>query len=200
MEGEFRALVPAGLNTSWQACVEAPNRCLAASALQADLIVTGSRAESDGPYSHWVNVGELVLTAGRPVLVAAAGVEEIKAETIVIAWKDTREARRAVADALPFLKAASDVVVASFEDGGGADRESLSDVLAWLRRHAVKARGDIYPAKHGISAALEETSQGLGADLVVMGGYGHSRLREWLFGGMTRDLLAASTLNRFMSN
>jgi nucleotide-binding universal stress UspA family protein len=202
MEAECRALVPAGVKLDWRTSVEPPNCLLASAACRADLIVTGSLLEgSGGSYYDHVNLGELVLTAGRPILVVGAGTAEIKAETIVIGWKNTREARRAVSDALPFLKSASDVIVATFEEGGReADRSSLRDVLDFLRRHDVKARGDVYPAVGGISAALEEISRMFGADLVVTGGYGHSRLREWLFGGMTKDLLAAPTLNRFMSN
>lgn len=201
LETEFRALAPAGTKVDWRAYVEAPNRSLVASARCADLIVTGSRQGRDVSYLRSVDIGELVLTAGRPVLVAASGVAAIKAEKIVVGWKDTREARRAVSDALPLLKAAGDVVVATINEGDlAAEKASLTEVLAWLRRHEVKARGDVYPVKGASATTLEDTARDMQADLIVTGGYGHSRLREWLFGGMTRDLLAAQTINRFMSN
>ena len=202
LETEFRAFAPAGVETTWRAYVDAPNRSLAWTARCADLIVTSSHLGSISQnYLRSVDIGELVLTAGRPVLVVGAGVAEVEASKIVVGWKDTKEARRAVADALPFLKAASDVVVVTVNESDlGAEKASLAEVLAWLHRHEVKARGDVYPAKGGAADALQATAKLLEADLVVTGGYGHSRLREWLFGGMTRDLLAARTINRFMSN
>lgn len=202
LESEFRSLVPAGVETTWRSYVEAPNRSVAATARSADLIVTGSHLGSiNQNYLRSLDVGELVLTAGRPILVVGSGVAEIKADKIVVGWKDAKEARRAVRDALPFLKAASDVVVVTIDEGDlGAERANLDELLTWLRRHDVKARGDVYPAKGGQAGSLEATAKLLEADLVVTGGYGHSRLREWLFGGMTRDLLATQTINRFMSN
>lgn len=202
LEREFRAAVPAGTEVMWRSYIEAPNRSLLAAARCADLILTGSRLGKASPgYLRQVDVGELVLSAGRPVLVAGAEIAEIKAENIVVGWKDTREARRAVSDALPLLKAARQVEVATINEGDlGAEKASLEDLLAWLRRHDIKARGDVHAGKEGAADTLESISRQAGADLVVTGGYGHSRLREWLFGGMTRDLLAAPTLNRFMSN
>lgn len=202
VEKEFRSFAPAGVEVSWRSYVEAPNRGLAATARCADLIMTGSQlGKTDRGYLRTLDVGELVLSAGRPVLVVGSGIAEIKADKIVIGWKDAKESRRAVADALPFLKVASDVVVVTINEGDiGAEKASLEDLLTWLRRHGVKARGDVYPAKGGSAESLEATARLLEANLVVTGGYGHSRLREWLFGGMTRDLLAAQTVNRFMSN
>lgn len=202
VEKEFRAAVPGGVEVLWRSYIEAPNRSLVSAARCADLIVTGSRpGRSEQGYSRTADVGELVLGAGRPVLVTGADVASITAETIVVGWKDTREARRAVADALPLLKAAKEVDVVTINEGDlGAEKASLEDLLAWLRRHGVKARGDVHAVKEGPAETLESLLKQFKADLVVTGGYGHSRLREWLFGGMTRDLLAAQTINRFMSN
>jgi nucleotide-binding universal stress UspA family protein len=202
IEEQFRSLAPADVKVDWRAYVDAPSRSLASAACCADLIVTGSHIGSASQnYQRSLDVGELVLTAGRPVLVVAAGIAEIRADKIVVGWKDAREARRAVSDALPFLKAASDVVVITISEGDlGAERASLDELLAWLHRHEVKARGEVYPTRDGAADTLEATAKLLAADLVVTGGYGHNRLREWLFGGMTRDLLADQTINRFMSN
>lgn len=201
LEDQFRALLPTGIKAEWRSFPDAPNRILNASARCADLILTGSRLATDHNYLRSVDVGELVLTAGRPVLVAGAGIAESKAEKIAVGWKDTREARRAVSDALPFLKAARDVVVVTISEGDpSAEEANLNDVVAWMKRHDVAARGDVYSAEGGLAVSLEEISKKLGTDLIVTGGYGHSRLREWLFGGMTRDLLAAPTMSRFMSN
>lgn len=202
LEQQFRSLATAASDVDWRAHMDTPTASVASAASCADLILTGSHlGSSDMNHQRCLDVGELTLTAGRPVLVVGTNVEEIKADKIVVGWKDSREARRAVSDALPFLKAAADVAVVTISEGDlAAERSSLDDVLTWLREHDVKARGDVYPNKDGAANSLEATSRLLEADLVVTGCYGHSRLREWLFGGMTRDLLAAPTINRFMSN
>src|SRR5690606_12138932 len=132
----------------------------------ADLILAGPHPGSSGRnHQRDLDIGELILTAGRPVLAVGTGVEEIKAVKIVVGWKDTKEARRAVLDALPFLRAASDVVVVTISEGDlSAEKSSLDDVLAWLHRHEVKARGDVYSDKDGAADTLEATSRLLDAD------------------------------------
>ena len=201
LQHNFRAQVPSDIVSNWRAYVDAPNRGLSASAHVADLIVTGSRLGDNVGYGRSADVGELVLTAGRPVMAVGAGVGEIRADKIVVGWKDTREARRALADALPLLKVASEVTVAAISEGDpGLERARLDEVLTWLRRHDVKARGEVYDPGHGNAETLDDVARSFEADLIVAGGYGHSRLREWLFGGITRDLLAHKTSNRFMSN
>ena len=202
VEKDFRAAVPAGIEVSWRSYIQAPNASILSAARCADLILVGSRLQGgDRGYLRTVDVGELVLSAGRPVLVAAANTASIKADNIVVGWKDTKEARRAVADALPLLKVAKDVTAVTISEGDlGAEKAGIEDLLAWLRRHGIKAQGDVHAGREGAAETLESVAKELEADLIVTGGYGHSRLREWLFGGMTRDLLAAQTTNRFMSN
>lgn len=200
-ENDFRALVPHGVETEYRAVLDAPTRSVVAAARSADLIVTGSHLDEGAARQRALDPGEVVLTAGRPVLIAGAGISEIKAQRIVVGWKDGREARRAVADALPFLKAASEVAVVTVsEDDGAAEQASLADLVAWLARHGVRARGEVRPRQGDVAAVVSEAAASLGADLVVTGGYGHSRLREWLLGGMTQGLLADTGLSRFMSN
>ena len=203
VEGQFRALVPAEVKVEWRGYVEQPNACVARAARCADLIITGSNF--GGPnrnIQRSIDTGELLVRAGRPVLIAGVGLSQIQAENIVVGWKDSREARRAVVDALPLLQAAGQVMVATIHEGDFAtEKASLEDVLAWLRRHGIEAKGDMQPSvADGPAETLQSIAKGLGADLVVTGGYGHSRLREWLFGGMTRDLLIDRTVHRFMSN
>ena len=113
---------------------------------------------------------------------------------VLIAWKDTPEARRAVVDALPILREAKDVMVAEIaeDDDKPAALSGVKDVVAWLSRHGVLASGQV-PDECGHAAAqLGRIASEVGAGLVVAGAYGHSRLREWVFGGVTKELINPS--------
>jgi nucleotide-binding universal stress UspA family protein len=176
----------------WLAFEAYPTHALAQLARGADLIVAGG-APLDGVESYrQVQTAELVLQAGRPVLVAPPEGGELQGRAVVVAWKDTREARRAVIDALPFLRMAEDVVVQAV-----CDDERLGDVQAQtfavvehLKRHGAPARAKatIAPANR-TEIELNITADSIDADLIVAGAYGHSRLGEWVFGGVTRSLL-----------
>ena len=200
-ESTFRSLVPSGIKTTWRSLIANPTPKLIETARCSDLILVSAAAVANRNPSTRLDVGELILAAGRPVLVVADGAPRIAADKIVVAWKDTREARRAVADALPFLARASDVLVVAVDEGDyGAERPSLTDVVAWLTAHEVKVRGDILPMAGTTGATIKTAAASMGADLVVSGGYGHTRLREWLLGGVTEDLLQTQTINRLFSN
>jgi nucleotide-binding universal stress UspA family protein len=111
-----------------------------------------------------------------------------------------REARRAVEDAMPFLTQARDVLVATIApDDRITARESAADVVKFLMKHGVKARSRIEETGSD-GEALAALARAIDADLIVSGGYGHSRLREQIFGGATRSLLNANTFNRLLSN
>ncbi|MEO8757133.1 MAG: universal stress protein [Devosia sp.] len=200
-EAAFRGAVPATLKSQWRAYVNTPVAALLELACLADVIVTGSTTNSTIRAVEKLDLGELVLASGRPVLNVATSASEAKLDKVMIAWKDTREARRAVADALPFLKQAKEVLAVTIGEGDNRhERASLDDLVAWLGRHGVTARGDIIANPGKFVDILESTALAQGVDLLVSGGYGHSRMREWLFGGVTRNLLAANRLNRLLSN
>ncbi len=112
-------------------------------------------------------------------------------DAVVIGWKDTRETRRAVVDALPLLRHAGRVAVvevASEEDLPAA-RTRLDDVVAWLKRHGVVAHSVAAPAAGDDATRLDGIVLEHGAGLLVAGAYGHNRLREWTLGGVTRTVL-----------
>jgi nucleotide-binding universal stress UspA family protein len=170
-----------------------PVPTLAALARSCDVIVAGAGAPADSSYLR-AAAAELALSAGRPVLVAPAGSARLRAETVVVAWKDTRESRRALADALPVLKSARDVLVVAVCDKDGAEGGEIEvqDVVLGLKRHGVKARSKVVVASDArVAEILNGEAAGIGADLIVAGCYGRARLNEWLFGGATRDLLHA---------
>jgi nucleotide-binding universal stress UspA family protein len=194
---EFEELIPPSVSSEWGQAICSPTRFLSVSGRAADLIVTGADA-GENVYRS-VDVGSLALGAGRPVLVAAGNVEHILAKTVLVAWKDTREARRAVADALPFLAKANEVVVATIDnDRHESSRDSLDDVAVFLSHHGIKARTELI-AGEADGDRLLTFARSIHADLIVSGAYGHSRLREWAFGGVTRTLIEESSINRFMS-
>jgi len=159
----------------------------------ADLLITAPQEGSallDG--SRYVNVADLVLRAGRPVLVVASGEAKLDLRTVVVGWKDTREARRAVQDALPLLRLAERVIVVEIaaEDLDDA-RTRTQDVAGWLASHGVAASARTVVAATSDGEQLRNIASDLELDagLAVGGAYGHTRLREWVLGGVTRDFL-----------
>ena len=111
----------------------------------------------------------------------------------IIAWKDTREARRAVSDALPLLHQVEQVIVAEIvqeQSAQTASKARLDDVAEWLVRRGIAAASVATKELIGVTGQIEIMAQDEGADVIVAGAYGHTRLTEWVFGGVTRDLLA----------
>ncbi|TGQ35598.1 MULTISPECIES: universal stress protein [unclassified Mesorhizobium] len=201
LKEEFLSIV--GDDASWREEIGDPTRLLAMHARAADLVVTGAPVSGvAGDYRRTVDIGTLVLSAGRPVLLAADKLVPLDPKKVLVAWKDTREARRAVTDAMPFLTGAQDVLVATIEEQNQRNaRESIGDVVRFLMRHGVKARSEVMGLGHADTGeAVIELARGMSAELVVAGGYGHSRIREWAFGGMTRSLLKQGSVNRLFSN
>lgn len=161
-------------------------------ARSADLIIAGGgKAVSLFAEYRGVNASDLVMEAGRPVLIAPESVERLNFENVVIGWKETRESRRAVAAALPALKQAAHVTVVEIasEEGLSAARSHVQDVVGWLKRHDIKAEALASLSKGEDATRLDSIVWESGAGLLIAGAYGHSRMREWLLGGVTRDLL-----------
>jgi nucleotide-binding universal stress UspA family protein len=168
---------------------------LAGEARSADLIVTKiDRTASLFDTSRHVSLGDLVLKAGRPVLIVANAAEALALDHVLIGWKETPEARRAVREALPLLKLAKRVTILEIAEAALLleARPRVADVAAWLAYHGVAAKPEIRRAAGGAAAQLDAFAHEQGVDLVVAGAYGHSRLRELVLGGVTRDLLLAA--------
>jgi nucleotide-binding universal stress UspA family protein len=202
LKAEFEAFTRNSSKASWRGMVGEPTRLLALNARAAELIVTGSDDKGARSRLRTIDPGELILSAGRPILFASKDHRPMTAENVFVAWKDTREARRAVVDALPFLVSARHVLVATIaEDERVSARDSVADVVRFLMKHGVKARSEVLDAdKMDAAEALLTTATETDAELVVAGGYGHSRLREWAFGGVTRSLLDDSSMNRLLAS
>jgi len=165
---------------------------LANEARGADLVITGiERDASPFDGARHVAVGDLAMQAGRPVLIVPAKTDRLELDRVVVGWKDTREARRALADAVPLLIRAGQVTLVEIaaKDDLIAARRRLADVVAWLARHGVAAQPIAAESNGDDAGLLAAIVPGRKADLVVAGAYGHSRLREWAFGGVTRNFL-----------
>lgn len=157
-------------------------------ARSADLVITSAGPGFADLATH-ADTGDLILRAGRPILVVPDGAATARFATILVAWTDTRECRRAIADALPMLKAADRVVIVEVAIDAIEARKPIDDVAAWLARHGVDADKIVARMKGTSIDTLAAIADEIEADLVVAGAYGHSRIREWAFGGVTRDLL-----------
>jgi nucleotide-binding universal stress UspA family protein len=193
-EAEFRTALTAPVAVDWRSAVtHAPlSEHLAAEACCADLVITGVEPNpSIFDTSRFVDIGDLVMQTGRPCLIVPAQIETLSLEHVLIGWKDTGETRRAIRDALPLLAAARRVTVVEIasEENLAAARSRLQDVANWLKRHGIDATPIATPATGDDAAQLSAAVQEQRADLLVAGAYGHSRVREWAFGGVTRDLL-----------
>lgn len=180
-----------GAEFEWRSAQDYPNRAMARSARAADLLVASPRSRA--AITSSVDPAELAMNAGRPVLLTPDDApRSLQGKAIVVAWKDTREARRAVADALPFLRRAEDVIVQAVceqEDNDFAVFET-GDVVAALKRHGVAARPSVaHAAGRDVPSVLARAAEQASADLIVAGAYGHSRAREWVAGGVTYELM-----------
>jgi nucleotide-binding universal stress UspA family protein len=165
-----------------------------------DLVVLGRPADAIGLSTS--GIGAVIIGCGRPVLLAPESAPENIAPTVAIAWKDGPEAARAVTAATPLLMKAHKIVVLTADEGtGGAGKsiESAERVAAQLRRPGCTAEARlVVPGGRMLADSILDTARADGADVLVMGGYGHSRLRELVFGGFTRHVLNSSPLPVFL--
>ncbi|MCC8400535.1 universal stress protein [Paraburkholderia sp. MMS20-SJTN17] len=195
----------AGRAVEWRAPAGPPVGITTLHARHADLLVLGQPDPLDAAaYVDEHFVGDVVLGAGRPALVIPrAGAVPTLGENVLIAWDGSREASRAIADALPLLQRARfvgiDVVKSTDDENTGP---GAIDVAAWLAAHGIRASFST-TARHGIAGAgatLLNRVSDLHADLLVLGAYGHSRVRERVWGGVTRTMLESMTVPVLMGH
>lgn len=170
------------------------------------VIVTQARPNSMGERSLRRLTEELLLHSARPVLVLPYTCTDVRRfGTVMLAWNDSRECACAAADAMPFLQRADRVHVVSWDKTGDTplDAERRMRILAlgrWLQRHGVTAELHHEPDAASVGEAMLSRAADLQADLIVMGGYGHPRMQERVFGGATRTLLDSMTVPVLMSH
>ena len=205
---EFRdALRREGLEGEWRIVDGDTVALLALHARYADVTILGQPNEDEsykGPSADAVLVN-VMLASGRPVLaVPYAGQFERVGERVLVAWNASRESTRAINDALPLLRDAKMVTVLAVNPKHGIDGHGdvpAADIVLHLARHGVKAEAAHTIAKDiSEGDALLSYAADLGVDLIVSGGYGHSRAREMVFGGVTRTLLEEMTVPMLLSH
>ncbi|MFQ5936654.1 MAG: universal stress protein [Acidiferrobacterales bacterium] len=199
-----QATEKAGMSAEWR-CVSGDRiSILALHGRYADLTIVG-QTDKDDPFSTSMDLaGKLIFEAGGPVLVIPYIGTDRFGEHVMVAWNASREAVRAIHDALPVLVRAKTVDVLSINPPAGARGDGdipSADICLHLARHGVRAEADHIEA-HDIKVGdmLLSRAADKGVDLIVMGAYGHSRLRETVFGGATRHLLEHMTVPVLLSH
>ncbi|ULK96387.1 universal stress protein [Bradyrhizobium sp. I71] len=206
LEAQFRAATKdRGGHVEWRSAMDFPARFVLAQARCADIVVSGGQSPAFSDAFSLASPKDLVLQAGRPLLVVPDRVNWLDLRNVLVAWKDTPEARRAVTDALPMLRKARDVTIVEIpekDDDSSAVMAGVIDVAAWLGRHGVTATARVSEAARDESPAahLEKVAGDVGAGLIVAGAYGHSRFRELILGGVTQYLVTQTARSVLLSH
>jgi len=176
----------AGVSANWREEEGNGLELITLRARHSDLIVMGRHTEPNGLPPDLLEL--VLLRCGRPVIVAPANLPQTLTGTVMVCWKETPEAARALAAALPLLEAAKEVILVSAREGdGGSTADDLARQMAW---HVIHPRIQwVMPKNRSTVDALIAAARDCNADMVVMGGYGHARMRQILFGGCTQGFL-----------
>ena len=194
-----------GINCEWRGVEDRRIDALSLHARYADLLVVG---QADAGDSECVSRGladRLVLESGRPVLVIpAGGVSGTIGENVVVAWNTKREAVRAISDAMPLLESANRISVVTI-NAKADDPENAgipaADIGLHLARHGIEIETkSLYGAPAAIGELLLDAARDESADLLVMGAYGHARLREIILGGTTAHVLAHTDIPTLLAH
>ncbi len=208
VHNKFEAMVrKASIIGEWR-CVQSENvqmaNCAIDHCMRSDLVVVGQSPEEgfDGFEREFAE--RLIMESGRPVLIVPhTGTFSSIATHIIIGWNMSPEAARASADAIPLLQRAEQATIVTVNADANAAGEDLpgADLATMLSRHEVTVKTEaIMSTGRKTGEALLTKASDLGADLIVTGAYGHSRLREYIFGGVTRYLLKHMTVPVLMSH
>lgn len=191
-----------GVREVWRQAVDDPVEVMSRLSRSNDIIIATQRSSTDGSAAT-AEPGDLLVSSGRPVLVVPADPKPLAMGTALFAWKDGREARRALSSTLPFLQQLRSVVVCEISRPDAMEDAQIrtNEIVSYLKLQDVDARAQPAPISHGrVSAQLVEIAKSEGADLIVAGAYAHPRIREWVFGGVTQDLLEGSPLPCLLSH
>ena len=187
------------VSAEWASEIGTEADVLAAHGRCADLVVMARDAMSGQPAPSLLEVA--LMETGRPLLIAPRKPQPVIGDVIAIAWKDTRESALAVAAAAPFLARARQIVILSVVEGAAGEDASAERLRRTLQLHANEVSVKrLEPRQEDLLTVLLGGVAVSGADLLVMGGYGHSRMREAVFGGFTRAVLRDAGLAVLMAH
>jgi len=186
-----------GISSEWRVADGYVDEILAAEARVADLVIVG-QAEPDSPPTATPDdlAEDIAMAAECPVLIVPyIGAAKPPGKTVMLCWNDSREAKHAAVGALPLLAAADKVIVLIIDPKASRGREEPgADVAVWLARHGVKVTVQRDSAADSdVGGVILSRAADHDVDLIVMGIYGHSRMRERVLGGASRTLLASMT-------
>ncbi|MGE3692086.1 MAG: universal stress protein [Novosphingobium sp.] len=191
-------LVSEGVPYSWTDVIGGKIEAVLSHTLLNDLVVAGSHGKA-GETSRFDIAGRLVTSAGRPVLAVPHQIRSMNlAGTAIVAWDGSQPADAALRAAIPLLRLASKVIIVTV--GGDPMRGTLEQAAAYCSRHDLAVEAEILPAGFDrIYRTILLFAKGAGASWIVMGAFGHSRLTEAIFGGVTRSMLAEAEMPLFLA-
>jgi nucleotide-binding universal stress UspA family protein len=177
------------VTAQYSVSVDEPERHLLLHARHNDLTVLGRAAHEDLMPHNLIEM--LLLDSGRPIILAPRSAPETVTGTIMVGWKETREAARALGAAIPLMKKARKVILVSVHEGSGMQPETLTNLANSLAWHGIAAEKRLIADKRERAPGelLRKAAADAGTDLLVVGGYGHRPLREAIFGGVTAALI-----------
>jgi nucleotide-binding universal stress UspA family protein len=191
--------VPGGsttVSTVWRQEIGREEEVVAKAGRLTDLVVM-ARPLPDRDQPSIMTLNAALMESGRPLLLAPPNIAATVGRHVAIFWNGSAEASRAVASSMPLLSVAETVSILSASEEGGADPTELAGYLAW---HGITAVIHSYSANGQVGETLMAEALALGADLLVMGAYTHSRLRQLILGGVTRHILQSCTLPVLLSH
>jgi nucleotide-binding universal stress UspA family protein len=187
-ENRFRDIVQ-GLPSVWRTAMDTPSRVMVEQARCADLVIT-SQPRPHFDASGSARIGDLIMDTGLPVLVAPPEHPGVADRRILICWKNTLQARSAISAALPLLRQAEEVLIAAVREDEVQGGHELQDVADRLKLHGVNVAIETQERRlHSVAQDLLAAAKRYRADLIVLGAYAHSRATEWVFGGVTNEML-----------
>jgi nucleotide-binding universal stress UspA family protein len=178
----------------WRASSDYSLKAFADQLRAIDLLILGPNSKVSAE-SHF-NPATIILQAGRPVLFVPDDGKNVRLQKILIAWKDSRESRRALADSLPYLKKAKNILLLGIQEDEQSKahiKDTLSDVSHYLAHHGIACKiKAVQPAKKTAAEQILSHAKKFKPDLIVAGAYGRSRIGEWVFGDVTKTLVDKS--------
>ena len=203
VQAEFNSRVEkAGCSSEWHCVQGYSDQQINSFGRYADLIVI-AQTQEHSMLSNEISVEDHVLIdSARPILfVPYIGAGSSIGKRILVAFNGSREAVRAITDAMPFLQGAEQVEVICVSKSEAQDEDSLANICKFLKHHNVQAKANHVVSKDiSVADTLLSRASDHDIDLIVMGAYGHSRLREYIFGGATHNILNHMTVPVLMSH